>query len=214
MKPEPTWKHRLDLRAGDWVEVRSKDAILSTLDANGRLEELPFMPEMFAYCGKRFQIWKRAHKTCDTVNKTGGRSMMAAVHLDEVRCNGEAHGGCQAACLIFWKEAWLERVQGPETSPRLNGASSGGESVPNDRGPTERDVRAAVCAPGDQGDTDPTYICQATLLPQATTGIAATAIFCLIFAWNEYAFAVLLTSGEAQTAPPFIPIIIGEGGQD
>jgi multiple sugar transport system permease protein len=52
------------------------------------------------------------------------------------------------------------------------------------------------------------------VLPQATTGIAATAIFCLIFAWNEYAFAVLLTSGSAQTAPPFIPLIIGEGGQD
>ena len=40
------------------------------------------------------------------------------------------------------------------------------------------------------------------------------AVFCLIFAWNEYAFAALLTSGEAQTAPPFIPTIIGEGGQD
>ena len=52
------------------------------------------------------------------------------------------------------------------------------------------------------------------VLPQATTGIAATAIFCLIFAWNEYAFALLLTSGQAQTAPPFIPIIIGEGGLD
>jgi multiple sugar transport system permease protein len=52
------------------------------------------------------------------------------------------------------------------------------------------------------------------VVPQAATGIAATAIFCLIFAWNEYAFAVLLTSGNAQTAPPFIPIIIGEGGQD
>jgi len=52
------------------------------------------------------------------------------------------------------------------------------------------------------------------VLPQAATGIASTAIFCLIFAWNEYAFAVLLTSGEAQTMPPFIPFIIGEGGQD
>ena len=38
--------------------------------------------------------------------------------------------------------------------------------------------------------------------------------FCLIFSWNEYAFAVLLTSGDAQTTPPFIPFIIGEGGQD
>lgn len=52
------------------------------------------------------------------------------------------------------------------------------------------------------------------VLPQAATGIASTAIFCLIFAWNEYAFAVLLTSGVAQTAPPFIPTIIGVGGQD
>ncbi len=52
------------------------------------------------------------------------------------------------------------------------------------------------------------------VLPQATTGIAATAIFCLIFSWNEYAFALLLTSGTAQTAPPFIPTIIGEGGLD
>lgn len=52
------------------------------------------------------------------------------------------------------------------------------------------------------------------VLPQAATGIASTAIFCLIFSWNEYAFAVLLTSGKAQTAPPFIPTIIGVGGQD
>lgn len=52
------------------------------------------------------------------------------------------------------------------------------------------------------------------VLPQASTGIASTAIFCLVFAWNEYAFALLLTSGNAQTAPPFIPIIIGEGGLD
>ncbi len=52
------------------------------------------------------------------------------------------------------------------------------------------------------------------VLPQSATGIASTAIFCLIFAWNEYAFAVLLTSGTAQTAPPFIPTIIGVGGQD
>jgi multiple sugar transport system permease protein len=39
------------------------------------------------------------------------------------------------------------------------------------------------------------------VLPQAATGIVATAIFCLIFAWNEYAFAVLLTSGQARTGP-------------
>ena len=55
------------LRAGDWVEVRSKEEILRTLDATGRLDGLPFMPQMFQYCGQRFKVFKRAHKTCDTI---------------------------------------------------------------------------------------------------------------------------------------------------
>jgi len=42
------------------------------------------------------------------------------------------------------------------------------------------------------------------VLPQALPGMAATAVFCLITAWNEYAFAVVLTGGVARTAPPEI----------
>ena len=58
----------MTLQAGDWVEVRSKEEILRSLDRNGRLEALPFMPQMFEYCGRRFKMYKRAHKTCDTIN--------------------------------------------------------------------------------------------------------------------------------------------------
>ena len=50
------------------------------------------------------------------------------------------------------------------------------------------------------------------VLPQAVTGIAATAVFCLIFAWNEYAFALMLTGDKARTAPPSIPSMLGVGG--
>jgi multiple sugar transport system permease protein len=49
------------------------------------------------------------------------------------------------------------------------------------------------------------------VLPEATTGIAATAVFCFITAWNEYAFALILTNRRAQTAPPFIPSQVGSG---
>jgi len=52
------------------------------------------------------------------------------------------------------------------------------------------------------------------VLPEAVTGIAATAVFCFITAWNEYAFALMLTSRNAQTAPPFIPAQVGSGLTD
>jgi multiple sugar transport system permease protein len=50
------------------------------------------------------------------------------------------------------------------------------------------------------------------VLPQAMTGIAATTVFALIFAWNEYAFALMLTSDTARTAPPSIATMLGRGG--
>ena len=52
------------------------------------------------------------------------------------------------------------------------------------------------------------------VLPEAMTGIAATSVFCFIAAWNEYAFALILTNRRAQTAPPFIPSQVGTGLQD
>jgi multiple sugar transport system permease protein len=50
------------------------------------------------------------------------------------------------------------------------------------------------------------------VLPQAATGIAATTVFSLIFVWNEYAFALMLTSQDARTAPPTIATMLGRGG--
>src|SRR6267154_4453392 len=106
----------LTLRAGEWVEVLSAEEIFSTLDSNHCLDGLPFMPEMLQYCGRRFRVFKSAHKTCDTIQdwKTM-RSMPQAVHLAGLRCDGSAHGGCEAGCLLFWKEAWLKPVGGPAT---------------------------------------------------------------------------------------------------
>ena len=98
------------LRAGEWVQVRSAAAILSTLDDNHCLDGLPFMPEMLQYCGRRFRVFKSAHKTCDTIETFTIRRMSDAVHLEDLRCDGSGHGGCQAGCLLFWKEAWLEPV--------------------------------------------------------------------------------------------------------
>jgi len=50
------------------------------------------------------------------------------------------------------------------------------------------------------------------VVPQAATGIVATTVFSLIFVWNEYAFALMLTSENARTAPPAISTMLGRGG--
>lgn len=158
------------LRAGDWVEVRAKEEILSTLDAGGRLESLPFMPEMFRFCGQRFQVSKRAHKTCDPPSGLGGRRMSNAVHLADLRCDGAAHGGCQAGCLIFWKEEWLRPV-GDAAAPSAASHASARESngPVNRSGCTEQDVQAgARVSTGSEPEGEPRYVCQSTQLGQAT----------------------------------------------
>ena len=101
---------RLNLRAGDRVAVRSEAEILATLDERGELDSLPFMPEMLPYCGKVLTVDKVATKACDTITRGWLRRMDRAVHLTGVRCDGSAHGGCQNACLMYWKEDWLRRV--------------------------------------------------------------------------------------------------------
>src|ERR1700727_197761 len=101
----------LGLRAGEWVEVRTQEEMLATLDEHGRLENLPFMPEMIQYCGQRLRVYKRADKTCEYTQQWSIRRMKDSVHLEGTRCDGSGHSGCEASCLIFWKEAWLKRAE-------------------------------------------------------------------------------------------------------
>jgi hypothetical protein len=117
MQPKTgTMREALRLRVGELVEVRSAAEILATLDENGELDNLPFMPEMLQFCGKRLIVHKVAHKLCDTIGASGIRLMTNAVHLAGSRCDGQAHGGCQTGCSLYWKEAWLRRVTADEAS--------------------------------------------------------------------------------------------------
>lgn len=157
----------LKLKAGDWVEVKSEEEILATLDSRGQLDGLPFMPSMFQYCGRRLRVYKRAHKTCDTVNDYKGRRMANAVHLEGTRCDGTGYAGCEAACLTFWKEAWLRPAAQSANASSEDFANACGNKVTRS-GCTRADVFAGVIKPGDEGSADPTYVCQATQVPAAT----------------------------------------------
>jgi hypothetical protein len=168
----PTWRPR----AGDWVVVKSAEEIFATLDERGRLDVLPFMPEMLKFCGRRMRVAKVAHKTCDTKCKTGGRWVADCVHLEDSRCDGAAHDGCQAQCNLFWKTAWLRRADAPAhkverpVPARCNAAL----------------LTEATREPGSDGRR---FSCQATQITEAST---------LLPWWDVRQFARDISSGNAS----------------
>jgi len=166
-------KMKKKLKVGDWVEVCSKEEILNSLDRNGCLDGMPFMPEMLKYCGKTFQVYKRAHKTCDYTTPAPNRTrrMERTIHL-ETRCDGKAHGGCQAECLLYWKEAWLKPLgrNSNDASLPTKLPPQGGMNRVACTGCSESQLWANTQVADPNGD--PTYICQTTQIPYATTYLA------------------------------------------
>jgi hypothetical protein len=152
------------LRAGDVVEVRPADEILAMLDERGRLDGLPFMPEMLQFSGRRFRVQSRAHKACETVTSTGYQHLEETVHLDELRCDGASHGGCDAACLLFWKDAWLRRVDDSSPGPDRPADGNGRASEAVSGTPCSHStLLEATRGPRTESGAE-TYSCQATEL--------------------------------------------------
>jgi hypothetical protein len=142
------------MRRGDFVQVRNPEEILNTLDEDGSLNNLPFMPEMVQFCGRRFRVDRSALTVCMSGAGGGYRGFERndVVTLEGVRCSGSAHGGCQKACMIFWHRSWLEKVKDtPEE--RQDSTASALERLRNHL-KTETSSNK--------------YFCQASELPRAT----------------------------------------------
>ena len=175
------------LKVGEWVEVKSAAEIIATLDPTGCLDGLPFMPEMLQFCGRRFKVYKSAHKTCDTIKDYVIRRMDATVHLGELRCDGSGHEGCQAGCLLYWKTAWLSPVAPPEGESPAPGEGAGVAQSP---------AWAALVPTTRVRDQDPVaeprYRCQATEVLAATREVRRRE------RWNPRFYFEDVTSGNVS----------------
>ncbi len=141
---------------GDLVDVRPFPEIQATLDAQGALEGLCFMPEMVSNCGQRFRVKAVMRQICG-----GGPGMRRVagsplVLLEDLRCDGAAHGQCSRGCTLLWKPAWLRPITAearvditPEAAPT----------------PWPYPVKTPTGS----------WICQAVMLAQATVPFGATA---------------------------------------
>jgi hypothetical protein len=158
------------LRPGDFVEVKAPEDILRTLDADGTLDQLPFMPEMVEFCGRRFQVSKRVVKTC-YYTKAGSSGMRKfrtddVVLLEGLRCSGAEHDGCQKACMIFWREAWLRRVE-DAGSTHFENAEGSAAFLQAESGGREQLLARLKTFSGPK-----TYFCQASELLNATNELS------------------------------------------
>jgi hypothetical protein len=99
-----------DFLPGDLVEIRPLSEILATLDAGCALEGLPFQPEMVRFCGQRVRVFRCLDKIYDYGRTKRMRRLSGSVLLSGLRCDGAAHGGCEAECYLIWKTQWLRRV--------------------------------------------------------------------------------------------------------
>jgi hypothetical protein len=188
---EPTQAETLDLKIGELVEVRPPSEILATLDERGRLDALPYMPEMLQFAGKQFRVHKRAFKTCDQVKNSGMYRMERTVHLEGVRCDGSAHGGCQAGCLIFWKEGWLKRADGD--------GQAAAAPAPAEALATLETLQRETRPPG-AGPDEEIFSCQNTAIPEAApTHIPG---------WDVRQYVQDVTSGNARPLPVLRGLLI------
>ena len=152
------WLARLtlgnDLIVGDLVEIKSWPEIKATLDANGCLGQLPFMPEMLRMCGQRAYVFKNAHRIFDYRKSRRMRHLHDGVLLVAAVCDGSSHGGCEAACHTIWKSAWLRRIEHDEPA-RVEIAAGASVSI--------QDIDVLQF-----GTRPPRFLCQLTQLQTAS----------------------------------------------
>lgn len=151
------------LLSGDLVQVRTAEEILGSLASNSSLDDLPFMPEMLRLCGKKYRVYQRVVQvTIDGIGIPMNRESRVrefknndVVLLENLRCSGLDHGGCQRSCMIFWKDAWLTKVKAAEVQ---SGAPSGGK---------ER-LQSQLKTRAESGG----YFCQSSEIHKATTPLS------------------------------------------
>ena len=97
------------------MQVRSREEIEATLDRWKELKGCAFLEYMWPYCGTTQRVLQTMERFLDErdykVKKVKG-----LVLLEGVICHGTpVFGRCDRGCHLFWREEWLEKIDGQPT---------------------------------------------------------------------------------------------------
>jgi hypothetical protein len=110
---QPTPPSGSDLRAGDWVRVRSLGDIVQTINASNRNKGLSFDHEAVGYCGSRYQVHSVVEKIIDERKGTMLAMHNPCITLAGAICKGEYSPRrlmCPRASIHYFRPLWVERV--------------------------------------------------------------------------------------------------------
>lgn len=104
----------LGLEEGERVRVRTWEQIEETLDDDERTAGLGWMALQREFCGGTYTVARRVDRFFDErtrrMLKVKGMVLLEGVYCMPPKGGPDDYAGCQRMCLLFWKEAWLERV--------------------------------------------------------------------------------------------------------
>jgi hypothetical protein len=98
---------------GDWVRVKSREEIETTLNSLKELKGCAFLDDMWQYCDRTHQVLQRMERFLDERDYKG-KKCSGLLLLKDVLCTGTPiFGRCDRCCHYFWREEWLEKIEQP-----------------------------------------------------------------------------------------------------
>jgi hypothetical protein len=112
---QPTPEVRLNLQVGENVRVRLLPVIEATINVRLRNRGLAFNPEMSPFCGGTFRVERAIKRIVDERDGHLLDLKGPCIMLEGAQCQARYHPAavlCKRRIPQYFREAWLERVQG------------------------------------------------------------------------------------------------------
>jgi len=102
----------LHLQQGEWAAIKPAAEIAQTLDSRGCNRGLICDYEMCQYAGGKYRVRSRLDRMIS--ESTGEmRQVESTVILEGLHCLcWNVLGGCPRQEFVYWREVWLERIDG------------------------------------------------------------------------------------------------------
>ena len=98
---------------GELVKIKNEDKILLLVDELHQQDGYLFMPQMWQYCNKTYQIIKVVKNIFDEKKVKMYKVKVPTYLLKNLICKGEIEGKnrqCDHSCYFIWHENWLQKT--------------------------------------------------------------------------------------------------------